>query len=91
MRLELNSTIHVCLFSVFLMTSGLLVYPLGFDSNYFRLFCGASADVYHTGTCHFGWTYVLAIVGAAVSIFCPILSYFSGDECTEAEDWDFKI
>lgn len=73
------------------MTSGLLVYPLGFDSSYFRLYCGAGADVFNAGLCHIGWTYVLAIVAAAVSIFCPILSYFSMDEGSGAEALDYKV
>ncbi|XP_053376251.1 LHFPL tetraspan subfamily member 7 protein-like [Mercenaria mercenaria] len=77
--------------SVFLMTSGLLVYPLGFDSSYFRLYCGAGADVYNSGICHVGWTYVLAIVGAAISIFCPILSYFSADENSANNGQDCKM
>ncbi|XP_060562067.1 LHFPL tetraspan subfamily member 7 protein-like [Ruditapes philippinarum] len=85
------STRYLQISSVFLMTSGLLVFPLGFDSNYFRLYCGAGADVFNSGICHVGWTYVLAIVGAAISIFCPILSYFSAEETSQNEEFDFKI
>lgn len=79
------ATRYLQISSVFLMTSGLLVYPIGFDSNYFRLYCGVGAEVFDTGVCHIGWTYVLAIVGAAVSIFCPVLSYFSTEEVDEVE------
>ncbi|KAL4224196.1 hypothetical protein ACF0H5_017649 [Mactra antiquata] len=84
------ATRYLQISSVFLMVSGLLVYPLGFDSNYLRLYCGETTDVYNSGACHIGWTYVLAIVGAAVSIFCPILSYFSADENSDTDLYDLK-
>ena len=66
--------------SVFLMFSGLVVYPVGFGSTYFRFYCGDPASDFRSGACHIGWTYMLAIAGNALSIFCPIFSYFSESE-----------
>lgn len=86
----LLTTRYLQISAVFLMTSGLLIYPLGFDSGYFRSYCGATADVYHTGVCHLGWTFVLAVVGAAISIFCPILSYYSAEESI-SDNTTFKV
>ena len=62
------------------MFSGLVVYPVGFGSQYFRFYCGVSASDFRSGDCHMGWTYMLAIAGTALSIFCPIFSYFSETE-----------
>lgn len=62
------------------MFSGLVVYPVGLGSHYFRFYCGDSASDFRSGDCHIGWTYMLAIAGNALSIFCPIFSYFSETE-----------
>ena len=67
-------------FSVFLLFSGLVVYPVGFGSTYFQFYCGDSASDFRSGDCQIGWTYMLAIAGNALSIFCPIFSYFSESE-----------
>ena len=64
-------------FAVFLMFSGLVVYPVGLGSQYFRFYCGGSASDFRSGDCHMGWTYMLAIAGTALSIFCPIFAYLS--------------
>ncbi|XP_052797394.1 LHFPL tetraspan subfamily member 2a protein-like [Mya arenaria] len=85
------STRYLQISSVFLMTSGLVVYPLGFESRYFRYYCGSEADIYNVGACAVGWTYVLAIVGCAVSMFCPVLSYFSQNENFDTDSFEYKL
>ncbi|XP_052223614.1 LHFPL tetraspan subfamily member 7 protein-like [Dreissena polymorpha] len=74
------STRYLQTSAVFLMASGLFVYHMSFESNYFRLYCGTKSAMFYADTCAVGWTYVLAIVGCAISIFCPILSLFLGIE-----------
>ena len=80
-----------CNVPVFLMTSGLLVFPLGFESNYFRSYCGPAADMYNIGACAIGWTYVLAIVGCALSVFCPVFSYFSLNDTVDTNSYEYKL
>lgn len=58
------------------MMASLVIYPFGFNTHYFRYYCGSEADVYSPGHCRIGWGYMLAGMGAALSIFCPVLSYF---------------
>lgn len=60
---------------VLVVISALLTYPLGFSSPFFRYYCGG-AGVYNTGQCSVGWSYMLAIMGVALSVFCPILWSF---------------
>ncbi|XP_048754116.2 LHFPL tetraspan subfamily member 7 protein-like isoform X1 [Ostrea edulis] len=62
--------------AVLVAVSALLTYPLGFGSPFFRYYCGAEAGPYNTGHCSMGWTYMLAIMGASLSVFCPILWNF---------------
>lgn len=63
-------------FSVLVVVSALLTYPLGFGSPFFRYYCGVAARPYATGQCSLGWSYMLAIMGVALSVFCPILWSF---------------
>ena len=74
---DLITDVSCSSFLVFLMFSGLVVYPVGFGSTYFRFYCGDSASDFRSGDCNIGWTYMLAIAGNALSLFCPIFSYFS--------------
>lgn len=60
---------------VLVVISALLTYPLGFSSPFFRYYCGG-AGVYNMGQCSVGWSYMLAIMGVALSVFCPILWSF---------------
>ena len=62
------------------MFSVLVVYPVGLGSQYFRFHCGDSASDFRAGDCHIGWTYMLAIAGTALSIFCPIFAYLCETE-----------
>ena len=63
--------------SVLIMVAGLLIFPLGFGSNFFRHYCGGLASAYDTGHCLIGWSYMLGIMGTALSVFCPFLSQFT--------------
>jgi hypothetical protein len=58
------------------MTAGLLIYPIGLESPFFRYYCGTTAGMYNAGHCKMGWSYMLAAMGTALAVFCPILSYF---------------
>lgn len=62
--------------AVLVVLSALLTYPLGFGSHFFRYYCGSAAGPYYTGQCSVGWSYMLAIMGVALSVFCPILWSF---------------
>ena len=68
------------LFSVFLMFSGHVIFPVGLGSQYFRFYCGDAASDFRSGDCNMGWKYMLAIARNALSILCPIFSYFSETE-----------
>lgn len=63
-------------FPVLVVMSALLTYPLGFGSPFFRYYCGAGAGPYDTGQCSVGWSFMLAIMGVSLSVFCPILWSF---------------
>ncbi|KAL3857234.1 hypothetical protein ACJMK2_011926 [Sinanodonta woodiana] len=72
---DLNVKRHFS-FSVVFLTCGILSCPFGFNSRFFRSYCGQSASVFYSGTCDMGWAYMLAIVGTSLSAFCPILSHW---------------
>ncbi|KAL5017387.1 hypothetical protein ScPMuIL_006976 [Solemya velum] len=59
-----------------IMMASLVIYPFGFNTHYFRYYCGMEADMYFPGHCGIGWGYMLAVMGTALAIFCPVLSYF---------------
>ena len=63
--------------SVLIMIAGLLIFPLGLGSKFSRHYCGDSAAAYHSGHCLIGWSYMLGIMGTALSVFCPFLSQFT--------------
>ena len=62
--------------SVFFLCSGVLLYPLGLNSDYARSVCGESA-IYEAADCQVAWGYVLIIMSVLLTIFCPILGKFS--------------
>ncbi|KAK3582933.1 hypothetical protein CHS0354_019937 [Potamilus streckersoni] len=71
--------------AVVFLICGIISFPFGLSSDYFRHYCGESASIFHSDICSVGWAYMLAIVGTALSVFCPILSHFvdtSKDERT---------
>lgn len=65
--------------SVFIMASGLLVYPFGLNSNLVKSFCGNS-DIYYAGECQIGWGYMLAIVGVMLTVFLPFFAKYAPKE-----------
>ncbi|XP_028840275.1 transmembrane protein 211 [Denticeps clupeoides] len=65
--------------AVFIMASGLLVYPFGLNSSLVRSFCGDS-DVYYAGDCQIGWGYMLAIVGVMLTLFLPFFAKYAPKE-----------
>ncbi|XP_048753032.2 LHFPL tetraspan subfamily member 7 protein-like [Ostrea edulis] len=71
-----TTTKYVQTTAVLVVMSALLTYPLGFGSPFFRYYCGAGAGPYDTGQCSVGWSFMLAIMGVSLSVFCPILWSF---------------
>ena len=69
-----NDSFSFFSFSVFVMTAGLLIYPLGLPSEFFQHYCGESVGIFRSGYCQIGWSYMLAIMGVCLAIFCPVLS-----------------
>ncbi|XP_041947045.1 LHFPL tetraspan subfamily member 7 protein [Alosa pseudoharengus] len=65
--------------AVFIMASGLLVYPFGLNSNLVKSFCGSS-DIYYAGECQIGWGYMLAIVGVMLTLFLPFFAKYAPKE-----------
>uniref|UniRef100_A0A3P9NFM3 Transmembrane protein 211 n=1 Tax=Poecilia reticulata TaxID=8081 RepID=A0A3P9NFM3_POERE len=65
--------------SVFIMATGLLVYPFGLNSSLVRSFCG-DADIYYAGECQIGWGYMLAIVGVMLTVFLPFFAKYAPKE-----------
>uniref|UniRef100_A0A667YL45 Si:dkey-35m8.1 n=1 Tax=Myripristis murdjan TaxID=586833 RepID=A0A667YL45_9TELE len=65
--------------AVFIMGSGLLVYPFGLNSALVRSFCGDS-DIYYAGECQIGWGYMLAIVGVMLTLFLPFFAKYAPKE-----------
>ncbi|OWF35495.1 transmembrane protein 211-like [Mizuhopecten yessoensis] len=76
--------------AVLILTSALIAYPLGMTSPFFRYYCGPTAEVYNAGQCSMGWSYMLAIMGTALSIFCPIL-WNLRDFKSEHDDYPFNL
>ncbi|XP_017268193.1 transmembrane protein 211 [Kryptolebias marmoratus] len=64
---------------VFIMATGLLVYPFGLNSSLVRSFCGDS-DIYYAGECQIGWGYMLAIVGVMLTVFLPFFAKYAPKE-----------
>ncbi|XP_019366722.1 PREDICTED: transmembrane protein 211-like [Gavialis gangeticus] len=65
--------------AVFIMASGLLVYPFGLNSATVKKFCKNSA-IYYAGDCQIGWGYMLAIVGVMLSVFLPFFAKYAPKE-----------
>ncbi|KAK1139697.1 transmembrane protein 211-like [Acipenser oxyrinchus oxyrinchus] len=65
--------------AVFIMASGLLVYPFGLNSTFVKSFCGNSS-IYYAGECQIGWGYMLAIVGVMLTLFLPFFAKYAPKE-----------
>ena len=62
--------------AVLLLVSGLVMFPLGFSTAFFRYYCDSSG-AFCVGHCRMGWGYVLAITATALAVFCPVLSNYT--------------
>ncbi|MEE6468399.1 hypothetical protein FKM82_008277 [Ascaphus truei] len=67
--------------AVFIMASGLLVYPFGLNSTTVKKYCEDSS-IYYAGDCQIGWGYMLAIVGVMLSVFLPFFAKYAPKEHT---------
>ncbi|XP_072287277.1 LHFPL tetraspan subfamily member 7 protein-like [Pyxicephalus adspersus] len=65
--------------AVFIMASGLLVYPFGFNSTTVKKYC-ENSSIYYAGDCQIGWGYMLAIVGVMLSVFLPFFAKYAPKE-----------
>ncbi|XP_060115048.1 LHFPL tetraspan subfamily member 7 protein isoform X1 [Heteronotia binoei] len=65
--------------AVFIMGSGLLVYPFGLGSATVQRRC-ENASLYYAGDCQIGWGYMLAIVGVMLSVFLPFFAKYAPKE-----------
>ncbi|XP_075760759.1 LHFPL tetraspan subfamily member 7 protein [Pelodiscus sinensis] len=65
--------------AVFIMASGLLVYPFGLSSATVKKFC-ENSSIYYAGDCQIGWGYMLAIVGVMLSVFLPFFAKYAPKE-----------
>ena len=74
---------YAILFSVLVMIAGLFIYPLGFDSKFIRKHCGEGSSMYNCDQCEVGWGLVLAGVGTALAMFCPVLSHYTDMQTTD--------
>jgi len=71
-------------FSVVLLFLALLVFPLGFQSEFMHIHCGSSAGPFNIAECEVGWAYALLIVSVSLALYCPILASFTADIRYEA-------
>ncbi|KAM8975732.1 LHFPL tetraspan subfamily member 7 protein-like [Pelodytes ibericus] len=67
--------------AVFIMASGLLVYPFGLNSTTVKKYC-ENSSIYYAGDCQIGWGYMLAIVGVMLSVFLPFFAKYAPKEQT---------
>ncbi|KAM4797239.1 LHFPL tetraspan subfamily member 7 protein-like [Rhinophrynus dorsalis] len=65
--------------AVFIMASGLLVYPFGLNSTSVKKYC-ENSSIYYAGDCQIGWGYMLAIVGVMLSVFLPFFAKYAPKE-----------
>ncbi|XP_050409831.1 LHFPL tetraspan subfamily member 2a protein [Patella vulgata] len=69
--------------AVLVMGAGLLIFPLGLNSSFYQHYCGKASAPYNFGHCVVGWSYMLGIMGTALSIFCPFLSQYTDMNATD--------
>uniref|UniRef100_A0A8C5LZD3 Transmembrane protein 211 n=1 Tax=Leptobrachium leishanense TaxID=445787 RepID=A0A8C5LZD3_9ANUR len=67
--------------AVFIMASGILVYPFGLNSTTVKKHC-ENSSIYYAGDCQIGWGFMLAIVGVMLSIFLPFFAKYAPKEHT---------
>ncbi|KAI1717604.1 lipoma HMGIC fusion partner-like protein [Ditylenchus destructor] len=78
--LSRNSAILVGLLQVvaaIAVSSGCVIYPLGWDNREVRDACGSRSNPYVLGECQLGWAYACMLSGAALTLLCGVLSICS--------------
>ncbi|XP_071181238.1 LHFPL tetraspan subfamily member 2a protein-like [Mytilus edulis] len=68
---------YVQFVAVLVMIAALFIYPLGFGSSFIRQYCGSKSVMYQAYDCSIGWSFVLAVTGTCLAMFCPVLSRFT--------------
>ncbi|XP_077996534.1 LHFPL tetraspan subfamily member 7 protein-like [Glandiceps talaboti] len=66
---------YVQIVAVLIMCAGLILFPLGLDNKFVRHYCGDTA-IFNAGDCQIGWGYMLAIMSAAIAMFCPVFAKY---------------
>lgn len=74
---------YVQFIAVLVMIAGLFIYPLGFNSKFIRKHCGGGSSMYNSDQCEVGWGLILAVVGTALAMFCPVLSHYTDMQTTD--------
>lgn len=59
------------------MVVALVLFPVSFESDFLRQFCGERADYYYRGLCSLDWSLFVAMVATACSLYLPALAIFS--------------
>ncbi|CAH2219667.1 Hypothetical predicted protein [Pelobates cultripes] len=67
--------------AVFMMGSGILVFPFGLNSTTVKKYC-ENSSIYYAGDCQIGWGFMLAIVGVMLSVFLPFFAKYAPKEHT---------
>ncbi|CAG7821649.1 unnamed protein product [Allacma fusca] len=80
LRHQVATTIgHAQTVAVVLLFLSLLLFPLGFDSDFVRYHCGVFSGPYNIADCEIGWAYALVLVCASLALYCPVLVKFTAD------------
>ena len=58
------------------MVLSLLVFPAALDTPQARQVCGPRSRAYYGDQCQIGWAYMLAVMGTALAVFCPLLARY---------------
>uniref|UniRef100_A0A914EF79 Uncharacterized protein n=1 Tax=Acrobeloides nanus TaxID=290746 RepID=A0A914EF79_9BILA len=62
------------------ISSGCVIYPLGWDNPEIRDACGTYSGRYLLGECQLGWAYISMLTGSALLLVCGGLSICGGRE-----------
>lgn len=59
--------------------TGVAIFPFALDSKIASHYCLGSNPAKASYGCQLGWSYALAVTASALSVFCPLLAYYSKD------------
>ncbi|KAH7720696.1 lipoma HMGIC fusion partner [Aphelenchoides avenae] len=68
------------------VSSGCVIYPLGWNSDEVRDACGDHSGPYLMGDCQVGWAYICMLSGSALLLACGGLSVFSAHSLVLSND-----